>query len=179
MMEMIKNEDIIKMSKEILNNDAYKNYYIQYIIKNRDEYENTFVFATNGDEMIGFNPFEKEIQEIPDWAYNFDDDFFEELEWNKEIIYMTDDFHYDLWTDINKFYPNEFENKEGVIEYLKYCQKNGITQERLQKVSTNVHLDNALDKLNRKIGRDDNMAEHEIKFYSEDEIKEIINSKEE
>ncbi len=179
MQEYINNEEIIKMSKNILNTDKYKDFYIQYIIKNRDEYENTFVLATNGDEMIGFNPFDNEIEQIPDWAYNFDDDFFEELEWNKEIIYMTDDFHYDLWTDINKFYPNEFENKEGVIEYLKYCERNGITQERLQKVCTDVPLENALNKLNRNIRRDDSMAEHEIKFYSEEEIKEIINSKEE
>lgn len=179
MQEYINNEEIIKMSKNILNTVKYKDFYIQYIIKNRDEFENTFVLATNGDEMIGFNPFDNEIEEIPDWAYNFDNDFFEELEWNKEIIYMTDDFHYDLWTDINKFYPNEFENKEGVIEYLKYCEKNGITQERLQKVCTDVPLENALNKLNRNTERDEDMAEHEFKFYSEEEIKEIINSKEE
>lgn len=154
MQKILKNEEIINMTKEILENSEYKDFKLQYILKNRDEYENTYVVASNGDEMIGFNPFEKEIDLIPEWAYNFDDDFFEELEWNKEIIYMTDEFHYDLWTDINKFYPKEFENKEGVIEYLKFCKKNGIIKERLQKVCETVPLENALKYLKSYKERD-------------------------
>lgn len=154
MIEKINNEKIIKISNDFLENSEYKEYKIQYILKNRDEYENTYVVAVNGDEMIGFNPFEKGIDFIPDWAYNFDDDFFEELEWNKEIIYITDDFHYNLWTDINKFYPHEFENKEGVIEYLKYCKKNGITKERVQEVCKDIPMEDALKHLKNSRKRD-------------------------
>lgn len=143
----ISNEEIIKMSKEILDNEDYRGFKLKYIIKNREEQENTYAVATKDDEMIGFNPFEKEIHSIPDWAYNFDDDLFEELEWNKEIIYMTSDVHYSIWNDISSYYPEEFEHKEGVQEYLKYCKRNGIDKEYIQKENPNVQIDDVMKYL--------------------------------
>lgn len=41
---------------------------------------------------------------------------------------MSDECHYGVWQTIDEWYPEEFDNIDGVQKYLKYCKDNGITK---------------------------------------------------
>lgn len=129
----MKNKDLIKSINNILNTEEYKGFKLEYILQNIEEKENVIAIAVKDDEMIDINPFTKEVNNVPDWAYSFDIDIFEELEWNKEIVYMTPEVHYSIWVELNKFYPEEYEHMEGINMYLKYCKKNNITKDKINK----------------------------------------------
>lgn len=142
------NDEIIQMCKEILNNEDYKGYELQYVIKNRDEQDNVIAIATKGDEMIEFNPFENEINSVPDWMYDFDNDFLNELEWNKEIIYMTMDWHHNSWLQIDSYAPEDMEHKEGMQAYLKYCKEHNIDKNVIEKEANTTDVPDVMKLYN-------------------------------
>lgn len=52
---------------------------------------------------------------------------------------MSDECHYGVWQTIDEWYPEEFDNIDGVQKYLKYCKDNGITKEYLDnKIGLNT-----------------------------------------
>ncbi len=138
------NEEIILFSKEALLESTFSDCEIEYVIKNRDEANNTFVIATNRDITVGFNPFENEFYNYQDWAFDLDEDLFRELEWNKEIIYMTKNCHCGIWLELSKYYPEEFTYVEGVHEYLKYCKENNITIDKILEITNDPSLKNVM-----------------------------------
>lgn len=127
------NTEILNKVNEILNVDEYKNFSLAYVLKVKDESQNCYAVAMDGDKIIGFNPFENEIDNLPDWDFNIDSELFKELEWNREIIYMLMECHYGIWNEVSNYYPEDIEHKEGMQEYLKYCKDNNIDKQYLEK----------------------------------------------
>ena len=114
---------------------------IDFILYNPKTNE-SYVLASNGvDEIILFAPYTKNYPKgymnVPDWDFNFDEYFFEELQNGYEIGFITNNVNYGLWSTIDEFYPEDIENIKGVQKYLKYCVDNNITKEKLSKIMNN------------------------------------------
>lgn len=142
----IKEIDSIKENamEFLKSNEEYSEFNIDYILKDNNKLNDTLVIASNYDEIIQIKPYDMEVKDLMDWAYNFDEDIFEELEKGKEISYMNIDVHYSIWVTLEKVYPDEIEYKNGVQKYLKYCKDNNITKERIEKEEK---LDNLPDAM--------------------------------
>lgn len=119
----------------------YKDYELCYILKDTEEIKDSIIMASNGEEMIQIDPFDDEIIAIMDWAYNIDEDIFEQLQdHNKILEYMNMDVHYGIWCSVEQWYPEDIEYKKGMQEYLKYCKENGITKEKMEKYIKNAKV---------------------------------------
>lgn len=121
----------------------HQNKEIEYILYNANTKETQVIASDKIEEMILFAPFTKEQQNeyinIPEWDFNFDEYLFKELQNGYEIAYMSNDTHYGIWISIDELYPEEFEYKDGVIKYFKYCKDNNITKKYLDnEVKMNV-----------------------------------------
>ena len=135
------NTEILDKVNEILRTEEYKNFSLAYVLKVKDECQNCYAVAMDGSQIIGFNPFEKEIDNLPDWDFNIDSELFEELEWNREIIYMSMECHYGVWNEVSNCYPEDIEHKEGMQKYLKYCKKNKIDINKIKEVVKENDID--------------------------------------
>lgn len=144
------NTEILDIVNDVLKNDKYKEFSLAYVLKVKDDCQNCYAVATDGDRIIGFNPFESEIYNLPDWDFNIDTALFEELEGNREIIYMSMDCHYGIWFDVSRLYPNDIEHKEGMQKYLKYCKKNKIDFNKIQKVIYGDDIKNIMKFMENK-----------------------------
>lgn len=67
---------------------------------------------------------------LPQWDYNIEDYFFDELEQGYEIIYMPLSEHYGMWASIDMD-KDEIEHVDGLQKYLSYCQQNEITSQTI------------------------------------------------
>ena len=54
------NKEILDKVYEVLQNEEYKDFELTYVLKVKDESQNCYAVAMYEDEIIGFNPFEKE-----------------------------------------------------------------------------------------------------------------------
>lgn len=144
------NKEILEKVKEILKKEEYKEFTLTYVLKVKDECQNCYAVAMNGDRIIGFNPFEKEIDEFNHWDFNIDTEIFNELEWNREIIYMSMKCHYEIWNEISYYYPNVTEYKEGMQKYLKYCKKNKIDRNKVQNVKVGNDIMDIMELMEHK-----------------------------
>ena len=149
------NQELLNMVNETLLNSEYKEFKLSYVLKVKDESENCYAVAVNGDEIIGFNPLEKEIDTIPEWDFCADNDLFQELEWNREIIYMSLDNHYGVWNEISNYYPNDIEHKKGMQEYLKYCKKQKIDISKIQEVVKGTDVKDVMQYLEKSKRREE------------------------
>lgn len=141
--EKVENE-ITKLVKDtekyIKSIEEYENYDVVYVLADKKNPNERVVVASEYDGVIEVNPKTQKINFMAEWAYNLDDDFFGKLEKEKNLIYMSIDCHYGTWLYLEDSIPNdEIEHKKGVQEYLKYCKKNGITKEKLEK-ETNMEI---------------------------------------
>ena len=143
------NKELLKLINEIISESEYKDFELKYVTKVKDDVKNTYAVAMNGEEIIGFNPFCKEIEKLPDWDFSFDGDLFDDLEWNREIIYMSISCHYDVWSEISYYYPNDIEHKEGMQEYLKYCKKEKIDISKIQDFIKDVDVHDVMQYLEK------------------------------
>ena len=144
------NEEILAMVNDVLLNSEYKEFELAYVLKVKDECQNCYAVAIQGDEIIGFNPFEKKIDTLPEWDFSADGEIFQELEWNREIIYMSIDCHYGIWHEITRCYPEDIQYKEGMQEYLKYCKRNKINIDTIRKLRHVDDIDNIMKFLKEK-----------------------------
>lgn len=148
-------EKILNETMEFLkNSEEYKEMEICYILEDKKDIKESFIIAMEGNDIIQINAITKEVNDVADWAYNIDEDIFEELEENKIIVYMSMNMHYGIWQTIDNWYPEEVEYKKGMQKYLKYCKENKITKEVIEK-------ETKLDKL-----------PNVMKYYKKDKIKE-------
>ena len=143
------NQELLDMVNETLLNSEYKDFKLAYVLKVKDEIENCYAVAINGDEIIGFNPLEKEIDRMPEWDFCADNELFQELEWNREIIYMSLDNHYGVWNEISNYYPDDIKHKEGMQEYLKYCKKQKIDISKIQEVVKGTDVKDVMQYLEK------------------------------
>lgn len=131
-----------KANEFLKNSEDYEDFDLNYILVDNKELSNSIIIASHYDEIIRIEPYTMDTNSVPEWAYNFDEDIFEELEKNKEIGYMSMDTHFNIWETIHQWYPEDIEHKKGMQKYLKYCKDNKITKEIIEK---EVKLDVSID----------------------------------
>ena len=129
-------EEKVKKVNEILKNDEdYKDdrdMQVQYILLDKDNQIDSIVcYGGKGIVSVDSKTFERNM--IADWGYSFDTDLFGQLEDGKTIGYMRADAHFNIWCTIAEWYPDDIDCKDGLDLYIKYCEKNGITKEFLDK----------------------------------------------
>lgn len=73
------------------------------------------------------------VWEVPDWDFNFDEYFFNDIEKGKKLLFVGDECNWNLWAELDEFYPENIEHKKGVHIYLQYCADHGITREYLEQ----------------------------------------------
>lgn len=134
-----------KINDFLQKSEEYNDFNLNYILIDNNKLSNSIIIASNYDEMIQINPYTMYIKDIADWAYNFDDDIFEELESGKEISYMDMEVHYAIWHLLDESYPEEIEYKKGVQLYLKYCKEKNITKESIEKATGLKDVPNAME----------------------------------
>lgn len=131
-------EETVRKVNEILKNDEEyqddKAMQVQYILLDKDNQIDDIV-CYGWDGMVSVDSKTFELNTIPDWAYSYDQDLFEQLKDGKTIGYMTAEVHYDIWCRIAEWYPEDIDCKEGLDLYIKYCDKNGITKEYLDNMN--------------------------------------------
>lgn len=121
---------IKKVEDRLKKDEDYVKFELQYIFENTKGKVSDIV-CTYADEIIEINPKNMEITRVLDWTYNFDDDFFYELERGKKIVYASPEIHYNLWTTIYYDYPHDIRSQVGLKKYIQYCKENNITKEYL------------------------------------------------
>ena len=129
-----KYQEIKKDMETILKDDEeYSEYKIECIlIDNKDIYKSYGIAMYMGDVAI-VDMEKRKMHYIYNAEYTFDigdDSIFPSLQKGKmEIAYISMEAHYALWQEIDRYYPNDIKNKNGVQMYLKYCKENNITKE--------------------------------------------------
>lgn len=88
-----------------------------------DDPEDLVQLTINENEMLSYSY-------LPQWDYNIEDYFFDELEQGYEIIYMPLSEHYGMWASIDMS-RDEIEHVDGLQKYLSYCQQNEITSQTI------------------------------------------------
>lgn len=110
---------------------------IDYILINPDNNDTISIISDGAEKIVEFTPYTKKMETgyatVSEWAYNFDEYLFQELENGYMIGYMSDNNHYGVWNSIQELYPEDINHKDGVQWYLQYCADNGITKEYLDK----------------------------------------------
>lgn len=142
--------DIVKFAHQFLKDNNYADYEIKYITRVKDEHENMYAVAMNGEEIIGFNPLIGEIDKLPEWDFTFDGQLFDDLEWNREILYMPLSCHYDIWSEVSSWYPDDIEHKEGLQEYLKYCIEKQVDISKVQEYLPKTPIKDILQYLEKE-----------------------------
>lgn len=141
--EFIKNgiENSIKEDEELFGTN------IDFILINPGNNDTISIISDGVEKIVEFTPFTKEMKtgyaHISEWAYNFDEYLFQDLEKDYEIGYMSANNHYGVWNSIEELYPEDINYKDGVQKYLQFCADNGITKEYLDK-ETNLDTPNIM-----------------------------------
>lgn len=133
------------LCRDQLNKNDYENYSVYYILV-RKENDNHQYFALACDEQDGEDiiclKFDDSgldyINDVPAWEYYIDYCLLDKLEENYEIEYMPIEAHYNIWCIIDES-RDLVNDKEGLQKYLSYCQRKGITKERLDLYQAGIN----------------------------------------
>lgn len=134
---------IITNVKKCLEQNGYKDFDIAYTIINKsvevagnllDSY--AVAFNATGDR-VKIDIEKNKITPISNKNYSLANDIFTKYKTDYEIGYMNMQTHYEVWTEIDNFFPR-INNKLGMQLYLNYCYDNHIDK---------ITIDNAI-KLN-------------------------------
>ena len=154
-------ENIISKVHEMLrHHEDYKDddeLAVQYILLDKDNKINEIVCYGN-ENLISVDPNTFDIHEIADYAFTYDTDVFSELQNGKKIGYMTPSCHYNIWNQVNDWYPEDIDNIEGMKLYFDYCKNNSITKEYIDKemqlnvpdVVTRIKMDELIPIMEKK-----------------------------
>lgn len=131
---------------QMLEDIKIANMNIEYILVDTRNLENSQAVVISEDGEIGYQilPYQNDIKNILDWDYSIDEYVFGELENGNVIAYMSDEMHLVIWNDIDKYYPEDMNHKNGVQKYLKYCKENEITKEYLEKTTNQKDFEDVM-----------------------------------
>lgn len=73
-----------------------------------------------------------QVQELSEWNWNIDDNFFARLEKGYEIDFMDIDIHFGMWCIINEQGIDGIECKDGLNKYILFCKNNGISVQTIK-----------------------------------------------
>lgn len=123
-----------KQYKEIEESVEQENYEICCILLKGSVVQpyDILVYAEYEDEVLCFNPLEKEGYVDHSFSFHFDSELFRPLEKGYQILSMTDECHYDVWSMLGEYADEKVLHKQEFKRYLEYCKRNGITKEYLQ-----------------------------------------------
>lgn len=136
---MNKHENSIKLEceKYMYRNNLNTNYELSIVLYNPKITEDVYGYIINLEnpyEILSIKPYDNNVpQSIAEWDYNIDSYELESLQNGYEIAYLSMNAHYNYWSAIEQWLPEEIENKEGLQKYLKYCKHQGITKEVIEK----------------------------------------------
>ena len=134
---------------------------IDFILINPNNNDTISIISDGQEKIVEFTPYTKEMKtgysHVAEWAYNFDEYLFQELEKGYKVGYMSAENHYGVWNSIEELYPEDINYKDGVQLYLQYCADNGITKEYLDE-KTNLDTPNIMSFFK-------GLALHEIMIY--------------
>ncbi len=122
---------IEKTNKQIKSNDLYNDYLIQYVLSYKDKI--TDIIYANDSNVISIKPDNFKIKKYKKGYSVLDEILLPEIEKGKKIEYMTDEAHDYMWYIIETYYPDDLENKVGMVKYLEYCKNNKITRKYLDE----------------------------------------------
>jgi hypothetical protein len=124
---------------------ADEQYSLHYVLKghNKDNSEQLIAYAANMETMISFNPHnqDKEISYHEDWSYDIDSAIFDYLEDGYELVGMSLECHYNVWSNIEEWHDGDIEHLQGMQKYLDYCKRNSVTKVKLQKELSYLGMD--------------------------------------
>lgn len=124
--------DLIEMTNaQIKKNIIYKDYKLQYILSKNNEI--TDIIYADDSNVIEVNSDNLKIKKLKKGYSVLDEILLPEIEKGKQIEFMSDEAHDYMWYIIDEYYPDDLENKEGMVKYLEYCKNNQITMEYLNK----------------------------------------------
>lgn len=134
-----------KMLHALYISKDYKNYEpTTILLKKEDNQYKVIIEAMNKDcpdevicyktdENVASNLDETElIQELSEWSWNIDDDFFARLEKGYEIDFMDMRIHYGMWCIINEKGIDGIEYKDGLNKYILFCKNSGISAQTIR-----------------------------------------------
>ena len=115
-------------------NEEFEDMNIEYVLMNKENIENSVVLASNGENAVEIECKTKQVIRYQEWNYNLDTEIFEYLEKGYEIGFMSDEWHYNIWTILEETdIKEDIDYKTGMQKYLKYCKDNEITKDYLEK----------------------------------------------
>ena len=109
-----------------------ENYVVDIILQegtNPGGLPHVIALATCEDMELMLFPYENESYATR--PFDFDSDFFQQLEEGYEIVALSDDTHTCIWYALEEHAPESMEHQKGLQMYLGYCKKNNITSERI------------------------------------------------
>lgn len=129
--------DAYSVCNRILSKNRLANYKIDYILvkneNNTTKYQAYTTRKSDPDRMlrIEFNNEDSyKLRRVPDWDYNVDGYFLEDLENGFKIAYMPLETHYDFWCAIDEW-RDEIDHQDGLQNYLSYCHMNDISKHEI------------------------------------------------
>lgn len=130
-------EKLLKETKQYkeLEGTGEENYEITCIlIKGSPEKpEDVIAYAERADDYLILYPMGKPQKAGQSWGFHFDSEVFFPLEKGYDIIFMTAERHYDIWTMLGEYKEEKVLHGQGFGKYLEYCKENMITTDYLQK----------------------------------------------
>lgn len=132
--------DIRKDAREILNSKEVKNEFREdfgfiYSVLNKEKIKDSYaVFGDmEGNYLMVIHPYRKgldnQLELVPEYAFSNTEGLFYSLNKNCQIIQITRDSHEWIMEELECSYP-DFEYKNGVQKYLKYCVNKRIDKEK-------------------------------------------------
>lgn len=147
-------EKTIKITKDIINREEefkdfeeknmYDEFKVYYILEDTKNKAGTIVVVAYEDELLEVCPYKNgdNICLYDQNYYQIDSYILKELENGKEIAYMSMDTHFEVWSRIYEWYPNDIKAKKGVQQYFEYCKKirltNGEIKSKLDRTDAEV-----------------------------------------
>lgn len=135
----LKREEFYQENREWGETD---NYELMYVLAKGKHPNPDQIIAVAGMQCIcyQFYPYTRD-EPCELWGFNYERDLFKLLESGYEIVGMSMDCHFDVWSTIEAW-QDEIETEKGMQKYLKYCRQNRITKE---KIETETGLSGMMD----------------------------------
>ena len=130
-----KKDIILYNIRQFLNEDEeLKDMNIQCLIVDKNNSKNGIAIALDENDIVAIDIENHECEYSQEWDYDVDTNIFEHLENGMNIEFITPQFHCLIWKKIESVeFLDYFFHKEGMQQYLKYCEKEEITQDFLQE----------------------------------------------
>lgn len=111
--------------------DEYKEMEIAYILVSPKDKTKVYAFISNKDstDVFFYNPYkDREVKFA--MGFNFEEYLFDYLN-QYEIVKMPKDTHICVWQSIVEAFESDGFLHKNLPKYLEYCNRNGISAERL------------------------------------------------